>query len=258
MKFKKIILYVLPVAIILFIWELVAREGPVNQALFPPPSVVLQSLCGLFLDGTLFSDVKESIWRLFVGLVLGSGGAVTLGLLTGRNRFVNIFVSPLIHVLRPLPAVSIIPLVIVWLGIDNTAKIFTIAFGSFFPIWINTHIGARQIPEIFLWSARFLKITKLKLFLRVILPAALPFILAGIRTGSAIGCAMVFVSELAGASSGVGYRIVVSQSVYRIDQMMAGLVVLGLLGATIDFLIIVLSKRMTSWFRQYKYEPHHN
>lgn len=258
MKIKKIFYYILPTFVVLILWEWISRKGPVSQALFPPPSVVFVSWFRLLIDGTLLSDVRQSLWRLFFGLAVGGLSAIVVGLLTGRVKHVNNLVTPLIQALRPLPAVSVIPLVIVWLGIGDGAKIFTIAFGSFFPIWISTHIGVEQIPNIFLWSARLLNVTPLKLFLKVIFPASLPFILTGIRTGTAMSYAMVFVSELAGASSGIGYRIMASQSVYRIDQMMAALVTLGILGALTDLLIVLFSRKLTPWFKHYQHEPHCN
>lgn len=255
MKLKKIIIYILPTLVGILLWELVSREGPVDQVLFPPPSVVALAWCELLLKGVFLLDIKESLWRLFSGLIIGGSMGIIVGLLTGRVKIINQIISPFIQILRPLPAVAIIPLVIIWLGIDNGAKIFTIAYGAFFPIWVNTHSGVEQMPSIYLWSAQLFSVSRFKLFWNVILPATLPFIFVGIRTGVAIGYAMVFVSELAGASSGIGYRIVSTQSVYRIDQMMATLFTLGLLGALTDLLIVFLSKKLTPWIKHHQHEP---
>ncbi|HBU06588.1 MAG TPA: ABC transporter permease [Candidatus Magasanikbacteria bacterium] len=258
MKLKKIILYILPTFIVLLLWEWISRKGPVDQVLFPPPSEVIISWINLVKDNILLPDIEVSLKRLVFGLVIGGTVAVISGLLTGRIKKIHNIITPFIQAIRPLPAVAIIPLVIVWLGIGDTAKIFTIAFGSFFPIWLNTHVGAEQIPKIFLWSARLLKLSPFKLFFKVILPAALPFILAGVRTGAATAYAMVFVSELAGASSGIGYRVAVAQSVYRTDQMMAALVTLGILGALTDLLIVFTSKKLTPWIKHHQHEPNYH
>lgn len=258
MKLKKIVLYILPTFIVLLLWEWISRKGPVDQALFPPPSEVIISWFGLLKNNILLPDVEVSLSHLFFGLAIGGVSAIIVGLLTGRVKRLHNIITPFIQTIRPLPAVAIIPLVIIWLGIGDQAKIFTIAFGSFFPIWLNTHVGAAQIPKIFLWSAELLNISSLKLFYKVIFPAALPFIFTGVRTGAATSYAMVFVSELAGASSGIGYRIMVAQSVYRIDQMLAALLTLGLLGALTDLLIIFLSKKISPWFKHTQHEPHYN
>jgi len=149
--------------------------------------------------------------------------------------------------LRPLPPVAIIPLIIIWFGIGAGAKIFSIAFAVFFPVWINTYIGSRQINHIFLWSGNLLTNSRLKILLKIIIPATLPFIVAGVRTSIAIAFIMVFVSELIGSSSGLGYRISISQLTYRIDEMMATLFVLGALGALSDKLFVFVINKKYSW-----------
>jgi NitT/TauT family transport system permease protein len=238
-----------PLLAVLVLWELVSRSGIVSTALFPPPSQVMQSLGELVRSGTLLFDIKASLWRVLAGLVLGTLFGVVLGLLTGRMKSWAAALSPIIQVLRPLPAVAIIPLVIVWLGIGDGAKIFSISFAVFFPVWINAHIGAERVPRAFLWSAQLLTQSFFKKLFKVILPAALPFIIAGVRVGIAVAFIMVFVSELAGASVGVGYRISVSHLAYRIDDMMAALIVLGALGAFVDQLFVYFTRRIFPWVK---------
>ena len=131
---------------------------------------------------------------------------------------------------------AVIPLVIVWFGIGEVSKVFSIAFAVFFPVWIATHLGTQSIPNSWVWTAQTFKPGRVQLLLRVIFPAALPYVVPGLRTGMAIAFVMVFVSELAGASSGVGYQISVSHLAYRVDRMMASLAVLAVLGASADFL----------------------
>lgn len=257
MRFKRLV-YFLPILIFLIFWELISRYGPVDRVLFPPPSTTAFSWCIMLANGTLLFDIKESLWRLIIGLLIGGSSGVFIGLLTGRVRAINSILTPLIQIIRPLPPVAIIPLVIIWLGIDNTAKIFTITFGSFFPLWISAHIGAGRVPQIFLWTARTLKISKIKLFWKVILPATSPFIFTGVRTSLAVSFAMIFVSEIAGASSGIGYRIAATQSVYRIDQMMAALATLAILGAIFDQLIVFLAGKISPWLKKSFHEPNHN
>ena len=207
-----------------------------NSSLFPPPSQVAASLLKLIKSGVIFTDLSSSLWRLFLGLMLGCLSGVLIGLLTGRIKIIEKILTPIIQLIRPLPPVAIIPLIIVWFGIDDGAKIFSIAFAVFFPVWINSHLGAKQIPDVFLWSAELLTKSNFKIFQKIILPASLPFIVAGIRIGISIAFIMIFVSELTGASSGLGYRISISHLAYQIDEMMAALFVLGLIGALSDLL----------------------
>ena len=244
---KRFVWFILPMIVVFALWEIVSRSDFVNPSLFPPPSKVAVALWGMLATGTLFSDVRDSLWRLVAGLFIGSAVGVILGLLTGQIKSFATALTPIIQIVRPLPPVAIIPLVIVWFGIDNGAKIFSIAFAVFFPVWINTHIGAMQIPRAFLWGAKLLTKSSVKIFREIVFPATLPFTIAGIRTGIAVGFIMVFVSELAGASSGLGYRISVTHLAYRIDEMMAALAVLGALGAIADQLFVVGTRKLFPW-----------
>ncbi len=246
---KKFLWFTLPIIVAIALWEIVSRSDFVNSALFPPPSKVAVALWEMMISGTLFSDLRDSLWRLIVGLFIGSAVGVVVGLLTGYFKSFATALTPIIQILRPLPPVAIIPLVIVWFGIDDGAKIFSIAFAVFFPVWINTHIGALQIPRAFLWGAKLLTKSSTKIFGEVVFPAALPFTIAGIRTGIAVAFIMVFVAELAGASSGLGYRISITHLAYRIDEMMAALIVLGALGAIADQLFVLGTRKLFPWIK---------
>ncbi|MCH7883454.1 ABC transporter permease [Patescibacteria group bacterium] len=246
---KRFLWFIFPIIFAITLWEVISQSGFLNSALFPSPYKVASALWSMIITGTIFSDIRDSLWRLFAGLFLGSLMGIFLGLLTGRVKFFASVFSPLIQLLRPLPAVAIIPLVIVWFGIDDGAKIFSISFAVFFPVWINAHVGAQQIPRAFLWSAKLLTRSTIKTFRNVIFPATLPFIIVGVRTGIAIGFVMVFVSELAGASSGLGYRISITHLAYRIDAMIAALIVLGALGATVDQLFVFFTNRFFTWLK---------
>jgi ABC-type nitrate/sulfonate/bicarbonate transport system permease component len=234
---------------LLVIWELVSRSQLVPISLFPPPTKVAMAFVEMGRSGELLRDIQASLWRAVIGFALGSAVAICTGLLTGRIKALNNYLSPVIQLFRPLPPVAIIPLIIVWFGIGEEAKIFSIAFAVFFPVWINTHLGAQEIPKTFLWSAETLRVTRLQVLWKVIFPAALPFILAGLRTGIAMAFIMVFVSELAGASAGIGYQISVSQLAYRVDRMMAALILLGLFGALADFLLTRWAWWQFPWLR---------
>lgn len=224
-----------PILALLVGWELISRSGWVNSALFPPPTKVILALVEMARTGELFYDMRASYGRLLLGLSSGALAGVALGLLTGRFKPIEDALSPLIQLFRPLPPVAIIPLVIVWFGIGETAKIFSIAFAVFFPVWLNTHLGAGQVPQRLLWSASTLTASRVRIFWRVIFPASLPFIVAGVRIGIAVAFVMVFVAELMGASEGIGYQISIAHLSYRIDKMMAALAVLGASGAAADY-----------------------
>jgi len=246
---KKKLGFFIPILCFVIIWEIISQNSFVNPNLFPPPSKVATALWSMMNTGIIFLDIRDSFWRLIIGLFLGSSIGVFVGLLAGRLKLINFFLSPVIQVFRPLPPVAIIPLVIIWLGIDNSAKIFSIAFAVFFPVWLSTHLGAQQIPKIFLWSGKLFIHSPFKKFIKIIFPASLPFIITGIRTGIATAFIMIFVSELTGASGGVGYRISVAHLAYNIDEMMAALVVLAALGATFDQLFVYFTNKLFPWLK---------
>jgi NitT/TauT family transport system permease protein len=246
---KKILWFISPIIFLIILWEIISNTGIINTNLFPPPSRIGLAFGQMLKDGTLALDLTSSLWRALTGLILGSTIGIGLGLLTGRIQIIAKSLTPIIQILRPIPPVAIIPLVIVWFGIDNSAKIFAISFAVFFPVWLNSHIGAKQIPTPYLWSAKLLTNSILKKFKQLIFPATLPFIIAGIRNGIAIAFIMVFVTELTGASSGLGYRISFSHLIYRLDQMIAALFVLGGLGAVTDLIFVFSTKKLFSWLK---------
>lgn len=240
----------LPVVGFLLLWEIVSRSEVVNPRLFPPPTRVWRALCEWYASNEFWRDVTASCARMLIGFITGGVVGVVLGMLTGRNRAAEVTLTPLVQILRPLPPVAIIPLVIVWLGIGNTAKIFSIAFAVFFPVWINTHLGAARIPSTYIWSASLLSKSRIRTIFRILVPAALPSIIPGLRTAISIAFIMVYVSEIAGASSGIGYQISVCHLAYRIDRMMAALGVLAAAGALSDGLFAVTVWLAFPWTRE--------
>ena len=231
----------------LALWECISRSGAVNPLLFPPPSAALIALRDLAAGGVLASDIGASLWRALAGLLIAVVLGIGAGLLTGRNRLADRLLSPPLELLRALPPVAVIPLVIVWLGIGDGAKLFSIALAAFFPMWVATHAGVKRVRPEFLWSAALLTRSRWKVTAEVVLPAALPFIMTGVRNAAALAFIMVFVSELAGASSGLGYRIAVAQLSYRVDQMVAGLAVLSLCAAATQWCCTRAADRSFPW-----------
>lgn len=238
--------------IFLVVWEIIKRTWFTDTSLFPHPMSVVTAFREIYYSGELSRDVKASLERALIGFFLGSIFAIATGLTTGRIKVVNSYLSPLIQIFRPLPPVAIIPLVIVLFKIGQVSKIFSIAFAVFFPVWINTHIGAQEINKVFIWSAHTLKVKGFSMLWKVILPAALPFVVAGLRAGIAVAFVMVYVSELAGASAGIGFQISISNEAYRGDRMIAAMILLGVFGAIADLLLTILIRLRFPWLNNSK------
>lgn len=246
MTLKKYFSLVLPFILFFLFWELISRSGIVAISLFPPPSLVFSALVMLFKHGFL-ADIMISMARLSIGLLLGSAVGLIIGLCTGRIRMCNISLAPLLNIFRAFPPVALIPLIIVWFGIGEPAKIISIAVGVFFPVWLNTHIGAEHVPVHYVRAGSLLTRSHITLLKKVIFPATLPFTIAGIRTSIALGFIMIYVSELAGASQGIGYYISIAHLNYAIDTMVAALFVLGILAALVDYVFTTCMHHFLPW-----------
>ena len=223
------------IAILLLLWQAAANLGVINSTLIPPPTKVFAAIIEWAKSGELYTDFSDSIWRALTGLIIGSAVGIALGLYTGRSQTMNLLLTPILNVFKAFPPVAMLPVFITMFGIGDFSKIFSISFATIFPLWVNTHLGASTIPVEFTRSAKLLSKSKSKMFFGVIVPATMNSIIAGFRISIAISFIMLYVSELAGASSGLGYQISSSHLAYRMDKMLGALIVLGFAASLVDF-----------------------
>lgn len=233
----------------LLAWQLAAELGGLDARLFPPPLEVLEAFSEMAGNGELTRDIFASLTRALAGLVLGVVTGFACGIATGRFPIFSQSIGQLLSGLRPVPAIAIIPFVIIWLGVDEFAKIVIVSWAVMFPVWISTHIGVGRVDEKHLWAAQSLGASNSQLLWRVVVPSAMPLVTTGIRTGIGLAFISLFASEMAGASDGVGYRIFTSHLVFRVDKMMVGLIVLGLMGAAVDWIFAFGFKRFFPWMQ---------
>ena len=182
-----------------------------------------------------------------IGFLIGASLGVAVGLLTGRVRIIRMLLNPFMTLLRPIPAIALVPVAIVWFGIGEGSKYFVISYTVFLAVWFNTHHGMEYIPEIYVRASRSLGASRLREFFLVIIPAAAPHILAGIRLGVALAFLSLVAAELSGASSGLGYRLQEARQYIRTDRMFALLIVLGAIGALIDAVAHWIGRRLVHW-----------
>jgi len=222
----------------------------INTALFPPPTTVARAAITMIKDGELLNDVFMSLQRAMIGFITGSLVGIILGIITGRNKFINNTIGQLIQLFRPIPSIAIVPLAIVWFGLGEMSKYFLVFWGAFFPVWVNTHIGAEGVIKNFLWAAQSLGVKGNRILYEVVLPASAPFIIAGMRTGIAIAFICLVAAEMAGAYGGVGYRIYASHLVFRVDKMIVCIICLCVMGAIADRTFIFLVNWLLPWYRK--------
>ncbi|HZX19602.1 MAG TPA: ABC transporter permease [archaeon] len=234
----------------LIIWNIISNSGIVSSALFPSPFDVLVAFIDWNSSGKLLIDVTTSLWRLIVGTIIGVILGVIVGLAMGISRTAEETAGIFFHLTKALPPIALIPLIILWFGIGDIGKIFLVAFAAFFPSWISALTGAKSIPVHYINTARLFSKSNWESYSKVILPATMPFLINGGRIAIAIGFTMVFASELAGASEGIGYFIAIAQIIYRPDMMIAGLIVLGLLAATVDYFFVRAARFAFPWVEE--------
>ena len=201
------------------------------------------------ISGELILDATGSMYRVVVGFVVGAGLALPLGLVMGASPRVYAWLNPLAQVLRPIPPIAYIPLAILWFGLGNPPAIFLIAIGAFFPVLINTIAGVRQVDGIYLRAARNLGASQSTLFLRVILPASVPYILSGVRIGIGTAFIVVIVSEMIAVNNGLGFRILEAREYFWSDKIIAGMISIGMLGLAIDMGVNKLNNYLLRWHR---------
>ncbi len=232
---------------LLMLWALVAASGLINLELFPSPGMVLEAGVELFEEGALIGDLGASLKRAAIGFLIGATLGVAAGILTARIRAVSAALTPLLTLLRPIPAIALVPLAIVWFGVGEGSKWFVIAYTVFLAVWLNTHHGAVDVAGTYIRASRSLGAGARREFFEVVLPAAAPHIVAGLRMGAALAFLSLVAAELSGASSGIGYRIQEARQFFRTDRMFVGLIELGCLGALLDTVFVAAARRVIHW-----------
>jgi NitT/TauT family transport system permease protein len=232
---------------VLVVWQLAHAFGLTNRNLFPGPYDVAQAAVKLHQDGVLLKDLRTSLSRAAVGFGLGATLGILAGILTARVAFVRLLVYPFFNILRPIPAIALVPIAIVWFGIGEQSKYFVIAYTVFLAVWLATHHGMEHVPETYIRASRSLGAPWYREFFEVVIPAAAPHILAGLRFGAALAFLSLVAAELTGASAGIGYRLDEARQYFLVDRMFVGLIELGVLGAILDAFFVYIGSKVVHW-----------
>jgi len=241
---------VLPWAVpvlILLVWQGGASLGWISADLLPSPWAVIQAAIRLGSNGELFRHVQVSFGRAATGLLIGGGIGFALGLANGLSRLAERTTDTTLQMIRNIPHLALIPLVILWFGIDEAAKIFLVALGTFFPIYINTLHGIRTVDPALIEMTRSYGFSRAQLFWQVLLPGSLPSIFVGLRYALGIMWLTLIVAETIAAQSGLGYMAMQAREFMLIDVVVLAIVIYALLGKLADVTARLLERLSLSW-----------
>jgi ABC-type nitrate/sulfonate/bicarbonate transport system permease component len=218
-----------------------------NPIFFPGPWVVVGALVSLAAKGQLAGHVGATLQRVAIGFTGGAVAAITLGVVAGQFRVIRNVIEPVVELLRPIPPLALLPLFIVWVGIGETSKVAFITYATFFPMFLTTVHAVRRIDGRLVRAAQSLGATRPQLFMRVILPAASPEMLTGLRLGIALSFFVIVISEFIGAEQGLGFLINDGRSFFLVPQMLGAAVLLGALGYAGNALVRLVERRILRW-----------
>jgi ABC-type nitrate/sulfonate/bicarbonate transport system permease component len=229
-----------------FYWFAATRPG-VNPALVPTPPKIAVALVDQLASGELLVNTWASLQRVLIGYAIGAALAALLGSLAGWFRYAGYFLNPLIDAIRPIPALAYIPLVIVWVGIGEPSRIIIIALAVFKPCVVNARAGMQEVAQIYVDAARTLGASRYRVFTTVALPSAVPYLIAGMRTGLSTGFLALVAAELIAASSGLGFMIQNAGQYFRTDVVIVGIVAIGIVGSLLDQIARLAGQYLTRW-----------
>ncbi|HTV36727.1 MAG TPA: ABC transporter permease [Xanthobacteraceae bacterium] len=234
------------IVVVAALYEAAARSGYFAPALMPTLPTVAHTLAGMVLDGTMFGHIAATLARVLIGFGMAVAVGLPLGVLMGRFRPVESFVLPLASALMPIPSLAWIPVFILWFGLGNTVTVLIVFYAAVFPMLLNTWTGVRSVNPIWLRAAGAMGADETKLFWKVIIPGASPFIITGLRQSFLRSWIAVIGAEMLAASAwGLGWVIFDAQQFLNADVMMASILVIGLIGFASERLVFGSLERAT-------------
>lgn len=244
---KRAFLAAVSLGFLLALWSLFSAFGILNPALVPSPRSVAQAGLAAIRDGSLLTNAAASLARVLQGFAVAMLIAIPLGVLMGISRTARGLIDPVIELLRPVPPIAFIPLAIIWFGIGEVSKVMIIAYGAFFPIFVNTMAGFREVERVHIRAAQTLGAGRFDIFKDVVLPSAFPQMVTGARLGMGMAFIVLVAAELVASSEGLGYLINDARFSFRTDQIFVGMITIGLLGLLLNKGLLEAERRLLRW-----------
>ncbi len=244
MNKRKILPFILPIAIIIFWYIITGGLHLVRPYVLPSPVDVLFSAINIIESGKLLKNTVDTLFKVFSGLILASVVAIPLGIILGWYQTLEDLASFVISVLRPIPPVAWIPFSILWFGIGTVPAVFIIFMGCVFPILVYTIDGVKRTDKVLIESAQTLGANDWNVLRRVILPSTIPYIVSGLKVGVGIALMCTISAEMIGSSSGLGYMILTATNLFDTGTTVVGMLVIGLIGLVLDYVFGLAQKRI--------------
>jgi len=238
--------------VLLIVWQAMAQFGLLSTRVAPSPVSVVVAAWTLTLSGELFVNLGASFQRAIIGTVIGGGLGFALGILNGSSRRLEHFLDTTLQMARNVPHLALIPLVILWFGIDEAGKLFLVALGVFFPIYINTFHGIRSVDAGLIEMGGSYGLGRWGLFRQVVLPSALPSILVGLRFALGFMWLTLIVAETISATTGIGYMAMNAREFMQTDVVVMSILLYALLGKAADLAARALEARLLRWNSAYR------
>ena len=248
---RRLVPWLVPLALVAA-WQAASALGWLSTRVLPAPSAVVRAAWELTASGELWTHVKVSAGRALAGLAIGGGLGLLLGLLTGSLRWAETLLDSTVQMVRNIPALALIPLVILWFGIDESAKLFLISVSVFFPIYLNTFHGIRSVDPALVEMGRTYGLTRWQLQRDIILPGALSSILVGLRFSLGLMWVILIVAETISAQSGIGYLTMNAREFLQTDIVLVGILLYALLGKLADVFARALEHWWLRWHPGYR------
>ena len=235
---------------VLLAWETVGRSGLVAPLFLPSLSSVLMEGWLMIGSGELWSHLGASLWRILWGFLLGAGLGILLGLAMGISRLADGLGHPLVAASYPIPKIALLPLFILWLGLGEPSKVAVIGLGVFFPVVVNTRAGVRDVNPLLIQAAVSLGSTRARIARKVLLPASLPTIFAGLKLGAGAALLLLVTAEMIAADKGIGFMILSAANLMQTTRLLFGILLLAALGLLSNWMLAALERRLLPWKQQ--------
>ncbi|MFT8314107.1 MAG: ABC transporter permease [Clostridium sp.] len=246
-KISNILIAIIIPILFLLLWQHFGNTGVIKQSILPKPTRIWSSFIDLIITGNLWKNVSITLIRVIEGYLFGAVLGIVIGIAMGLFKILDRLLCVFTGLIRPIPMIAWIPVLILWLGMDETSKITVIALGTFWPVWLNVLSGIKNTDIKYIEIGKVFKKSKFMVLIDIILPAAMPSIFNGLRVGIGIAWSSVITAELISGTVGLGFMIQYARELIQPDIMLSGVFIIGIIGFLFDVLLKTSERWLLRW-----------